>query len=228
MVSLHAVPNAGYPQVFTTYVTINGLRELMDDRLPPTVGYRHYMELPVDWLLEVIGGHWVYGTYRDSNEGSYTPGAQVVSIGYDDSGGPGVDFSNLVVYVEKIEMNDPRSATAGKLERTLDYFNLTTTTFHIALTDGAGDTGYAVLLKKEPANWEDDSSGGREVSAVTAGGNVSSSGNGLACGDGIGNALVLDGATWSMSIGASGVAHRQADPANPVEDDWSWTVTNIT
>jgi hypothetical protein len=51
--------------------------------------------------------------------------------------------------------------------------------FTVTLTDGSGDDGYGVALKKEASNWEDKSSAGHEISSITQSGNVGSSGGGL-------------------------------------------------
>ncbi|MDF1635578.1 hypothetical protein [Mycoplana sp. MJR14] len=240
MVRLHAVPNAGMPQVFSTFITVLGQRECIDDKLPPSVGYRHYIELPVDWVLDVVGGHFDHGVYKGSNEARYDPNANPVMIGYDDSGGPGVDFTNLRVFVEKVRMNSLGLASGHISAKTSQLFNLmalratlesprvSMTKYRLKLTDGSGDDGYAVLLKKEASVWDDDSSSGHEISEITQGGNVYELKTGLACSDGAGgNSLLLVGASWSMQAGDSGSAHRQKDPANSVEEDWIWLVESV-
>jgi hypothetical protein len=101
--------------------------------------------------------------------------------------------------------------------------------FTVTVTDGSGDNGYGVLLKKEASVWVDNSSAGHEISSITQSGNVNSSGGGLACGDGAGGTtLMLNGADWGMANGAKGGALRQHDPGGPVERDWSWEVTTVT
>ena len=75
---------------------------VLDEKIGEEEGVRPYIDIPEDWILEVVGGHYDNGFYRDSNESPYNQGANPVIIGYDDSGGPGVDFSNLVIFVEKV------------------------------------------------------------------------------------------------------------------------------
>ncbi len=101
--------------------------------------------------------------------------------------------------------------------------------FAIGLTDGSGDDGYAVNLNAEATTWTDNSTAGHEISSITQGGNVSSTGGGLACGDTAGGTtLMLNGASWGMAKGAIGSADHQHDPGGPVDHDWSWVVTSVT
>jgi hypothetical protein len=103
------------------------------------------------------------------------------------------------------------------------------TTFSLRLTDGAGDGGYAVDLRREASTWEDMSSAGHEICSITQGGNVVDRGGTLACDNTAGGyALVLHGANWNMSVGDTGNADRQHDPGGNVERDWEWEVTRIT
>ncbi|RVL61001.1 hypothetical protein [Sinorhizobium meliloti] len=230
-VRLHATSNAGYPQVFSTYMILGGQRECIDERLGPGVGYRYYTDLPVPWTLEVIGEHIVYGRYVGSNEGGYNPNAPTVVIGYDDSGGSGVDFSNLIVYAQKAAVRS--RAFLADAQKPRDLFELllksgmliSKTVYRIQLTDGSGDDGYAVILKKEAAIWEDVSSAGHEISSITQSGNVKSPSGALECRDGEGgSALTLQGASWDMSVSDTNAAHRQHNPGGNIEQDWSWEV----
>jgi hypothetical protein len=101
--------------------------------------------------------------------------------------------------------------------------------FGVKLTDGSGDDGYGVSLKKEASTWEDKSSAGHEICSITQGGNVVSSGGGLACENTAGGmALTLNGASWNMAKGDKGGAYRQHDPGGPVEQDWTWEVKSVT
>jgi hypothetical protein len=98
----------------------------------------------------------------------------------------------------------------------------------VGLTDGSGDSGYAVALKVEASTWEDKSSAGHQIATLTQGGNVKSGGGGLACEDAPGQAvLMLKGASWGMTSG-SGSADHQSDPTNPVEHDWTWKVKSVS
>jgi hypothetical protein len=98
----------------------------------------------------------------------------------------------------------------------------------IGLTDGSGDSGYAVDLNVDAANWEDKSSQGHQIATMTQGGNVQSRSGGLACEDAPGQAvLMLKGASWGMT-GGSGSADHQSDPTNPVEHDWTWEFKGVS
>ncbi|TPL20961.1 hypothetical protein FJ945_19645 [Mesorhizobium sp. B2-4-9] len=100
--------------------------------------------------------------------------------------------------------------------------------FHLKLTDGGSDGGYAVILKKEASVWADDSEAGHEISSIAQSGNVVRSDAGLECRDGEGGStLVLQGAGWDMVVGASGNADRQHDPGGNIEHDWSWEVDTV-
>jgi hypothetical protein len=100
--------------------------------------------------------------------------------------------------------------------------------FAIALTDGSGDGGYGVALKKEASTREDKSSAGHEISNITQSGNVSSMG-GLACEDTAGGTSpMLNKANWSMVKGDKGGAYRQLDPTSPLEKNWKWEVTSVS
>lgn len=102
-------------------------------------------------------------------------------------------------------------------------------TFYMQLTDGGGDDGYGVKLIKEARVWEDNSEANHEISSITQGGNVTSSGGGLNCSDGAGgNSLILNGADWdTLDENSNGTAIRQLDPATAAESDWAWAVTEI-
>jgi hypothetical protein len=102
-------------------------------------------------------------------------------------------------------------------------------TIAIGLTDGSGVSGnYAVALNVDAATWTDQSSQGYEICSITQGGNVSAGGGGLACGNTAGGtALMLNGATWSMTTGQGGADH-QSDPDGPIDHDWTWQVNSVT
>ncbi|MDH2052717.1 hypothetical protein [Achromobacter marplatensis] len=113
--------NAGFKQVYSTAMIYAGKRKILDEKIGEEVGVRPYIDIPESWILEIVGGHYVDGIYRHSNEAKYNQEENPVVIGYDDSGGPGVDFSNLTVSVEKIrrtpllDSNDYSIATSEAL-----------------------------------------------------------------------------------------------------------------
>lgn len=103
-----------------------------------------------------------------------------------------------------------------------------TTIIAIKCTDGSGDDGYRVELKKEPSTWEDESQPGHEISSVTQSGIVQTRGGGLACRDGAGGtSLMLNNTGWEMGVGDGGSADHQQDPAMPLETDWTWECTSV-
>jgi hypothetical protein len=102
-------------------------------------------------------------------------------------------------------------------------------TIAVGVTDASGDGAYGVMLNVDAAIWTDNSASGHEISSITQGGNVSSAGGGLACGDTTGGTtLMLNGASWGMTEGSTGSADHQHDPGGPIDHGWTWIVTSVT
>jgi hypothetical protein len=100
--------------------------------------------------------------------------------------------------------------------------------FSLRLTDGRGNHAYGVKLIKEASTWEDVSSAGHHIYDLSQGGNVHSSGGGLACKDEPQTPLMLNGANWNMAAGDRGTAQRQKSPTDRVENDWKWLVFDVS
>lgn len=101
------------------------------------------------------------------------------------------------------------------------------TMLRMTLHDGHGGT-YKLKLNKTAGTWMDEDPANNEISSVTMGGNCTSSGAGLTCGGGGYNVLILKGASWGMTMPASGSAIHQRDPGGSVDTDWTWTLDSIT
>lgn len=95
-------------------------------------------------------------------------------------------------------------------------------TLSLRLTDGAGDDGYGVILKKASARWEDNSSSGHVLYELAQMGEIQTVDEGLSCNDGSVRVLLLRGADWNVERGARGPASHRSDPTNQFDNDWGW------
>lgn len=101
------------------------------------------------------------------------------------------------------------------------------TYLNMTLHDGHGGT-YKLRLNKTAGTWMDLDPANNEISSITMGGNATSSSAGLSCGGGGYSVLVLQGASWSMTMPASGRAIHQRDPGGSVDTNWTWTLDSVT